>query len=151
MTPHHLHPAVTDDQLRATADTRPGYATYPDTPPGSPCWWARHGDHPPRRPAPEPRPWTGPDQMLRDRPAPTAGPPPLPERIDDGTKPLPPIPDSAYPPDAMPLPDPDRSERLRQAITQAIATGKPVDLADGSARIEPAPRRWWHRWTRRPR
>ncbi|WP_431976158.1 hypothetical protein [Micromonospora haikouensis] len=30
-----------DDQLRAVAATRPGYATYPDTRPGSPSWWRR--------------------------------------------------------------------------------------------------------------
>jgi hypothetical protein len=31
-------------RLRLVADTRPGYATYPDTPPGSPRW--------PRQPEP---------------------------------------------------------------------------------------------------
>ncbi|MFI2663710.1 hypothetical protein [Micromonospora carbonacea] len=30
-----------DNQLRAVAATRPGYATYPDTRPGSPSWWRR--------------------------------------------------------------------------------------------------------------
>lgn len=41
-----------DDQLRAVAATRPGYATYPDTRPGSPSWWRRPVDGaPPRRPA----------------------------------------------------------------------------------------------------
>lgn len=33
------------ERLRQVAATRPGYATYPDTAPGSPSWWQRptHG------------------------------------------------------------------------------------------------------------
>ncbi|MER7164517.1 hypothetical protein ABT336_00340 [Micromonospora sp. NPDC000207] len=30
-----------DAQLRRVAATRPGYATYPETAPGSPSWWDR--------------------------------------------------------------------------------------------------------------
>lgn len=43
-----------DNQLRATAATRPGYATYPATRPGSPSWWLREV------PGTEPRPTAGP-------------------------------------------------------------------------------------------
>lgn len=43
------------DELRRTADTRPGYATYPDSRPGSPSWWRRPVDGvPPGRPHPGP-------------------------------------------------------------------------------------------------
>lgn len=141
---------MTDDQLRATADTRPGYATYPDTPPGSPCWWTRHGDRPPRRTAPPARPWTGPDQMLRDRPAPIPAGPQLATGgiIHGPTGDQMPLPHGigCLLPNVTPL-DPDQ---LRQAITEAIATGKPAVLGE-RVRIEPAPRRWWHRYTRRTR
>jgi hypothetical protein len=32
------------DRLRTVAATRPGYATYPTTAPGSPSWWSRPGE-----------------------------------------------------------------------------------------------------------
>ncbi|MEU6387681.1 hypothetical protein ABZ847_29460 [Streptomyces bauhiniae] len=38
-----------DDQLRKLAHTRPGYATYPDSAPGTPSWWLRHGHPHPTR------------------------------------------------------------------------------------------------------
>lgn len=39
--------AADDHAWRATAATRPGYATWPDTRPGDPSWWRRAGDQPP--------------------------------------------------------------------------------------------------------
>jgi len=44
---------------RDIALTRPGYATYPDTAPGTPSWWARQGTPPPAvswAHQPDPRP-----------------------------------------------------------------------------------------------
>ncbi|ROT29677.1 hypothetical protein [Micromonospora sp. HM5-17] len=48
-----------DARWRDIALTRPGYATYPDTAPGTPSWWARQGTPPPavswaHRPDPRP-------------------------------------------------------------------------------------------------
>lgn len=126
---------------RATAHTRPGYATYPNTPAGDPSWWRRSS------PSIAPECSTSHPQLHADcdgcgcschrPPAVVAGPPPAdgetcvkwcgfchlgpepqPERTSDGPGLLPPIPDSAYPPDAVDLP------------------------------AEPR-RRWWHRYTRR--
>ncbi|MEU4781049.1 hypothetical protein [Micromonospora sp. NPDC023633] len=52
-----------DEQLRAVAATRPGYATYPDTRPGSPSWWRRDV------PGTQPRPTTGPTRATLAGPA----------------------------------------------------------------------------------
>ena len=45
------------EQLRKVAASRPGYATYPETPPGDPSWWRRPlgSDTPPATPAPDDR------------------------------------------------------------------------------------------------
>ena len=109
------------DELRALADTRPGYATYPNSKAGSPNWWARHGQQPPARPAPAARPWTGPQPLM------SFGPPmilaPVDERDDELVA----------------------AENLRARYIEAATTGEPVWLLGDTA---PEPRRWWHRITR---
>lgn len=61
-----------DARWRAISLTRPGYATWPDTAPGTPSWWARHPAVPPPSPS-----WA----RSVDRPRPVgqiAADPPLP-------------------------------------------------------------------------
>lgn len=94
-----------DQQLRALAATRPGYATYPNSRPGSPSWW--------RHPLPDGttgRPPTGRDvaRFTEQHLGVTVTPWQV-QVLDEAFStppfgPLPPIPDSAYPPNAVDLP-----------------------------------------------
>lgn len=120
------------DELRRTADTRPGYATWPDSKPGSPSWWARHGQQPPARPVPPARPWTGPEPLM------SFGPPMILAPVDEHD---------------------DEQERAAAADEQRVAAELAADrqrIADLRAEIgkildpkpAPEPRRWWHWITR---
>ncbi|MFI6819746.1 hypothetical protein ACIBJE_02190 [Micromonospora sp. NPDC050187] len=109
------------DRLRRAADTRPGYATYPSTEPGSPSWWSRPGEecvlvvrqgvgmvcvHADHR---HPQTWPA--------PAMPAPPPAAPATADNQTG----------------APGKLDPERLAEALTAALTTPR---------------RRWWH-WFRR--
>ncbi|QDY06145.1 hypothetical protein FJK98_02345 [Micromonospora sp. HM134] len=113
-----------DDQLRKLAHTRPGYATYPDSAPGSPSWWRR------------PVPGTTPGRPATRRDVATWRPARPGDTPEHG--PVQPVDAPA-----------DELAEVAAAITEAAATGKAVWLPGGRGYVEPARRRWWHRITRR--
>lgn len=132
------------DRLRAIADTRPGYATYPKTEQGSPSWW--------RRPLPGQQLVT---EAVDAIPAPVATPP------------APPPPPAGVPAAVVEQHTwtTDDVERVCKALGTPIQPWQSLLLRQlfaeppSSARLHerhahitltPAPRRrWWHRFTRR--
>lgn len=121
---------------RRTADSRPGYATYPTTPPGNPSWW-RHD--PGRGLSPIARVMAGLDHP---------GPPPVDgEKCakwcgfchlgTGGPEQLPPI---SYADQLIAR----HGEPMRDAIDQAR-----IRYEADKERARNPRRRWWHRYTRR--
>lgn len=135
-----------DDHVwRETAESRPGYATWPDTAPGSPSWWLRHAvgvqtvDG--RLYAPQDVTLVFPD------------PPPVDGETCKqwcGYCHLAPDPEPARAAMDTAFPRPHTAEWLaRAAADDGPAT--PDDPAELRARIKPPRRRWLHRYTRRTR
>lgn len=130
------------ERLRRVAATRPGYATYPKTEPGSPSWW--------RRPLPG-------QKLVAE--AVDAVPGPM------ATPPAPPPPPSVVPAPAPSLCElvaldgiglvcasPDHQHdpgRLVRLDPVPAPKPPPADKAWLRTEPEPEPRRWWHRLTRR--
>jgi hypothetical protein len=110
------------DELRHLADTRPGYATYPTSKPGSPSWWQRHGQQPPARPTPDRRPWTGPQPLM------SFGPPMILAPVDEQD-------------------DEQDADELRAAIADLGLADRVVKVGPDVTTVH-EPRRWWHRITR---
>lgn len=119
---------------RATADTRPGYATYPTTPPGNPSWWRGQPPTPTTADAAGPQPsdhdrctkWCGFCHLGTGEP------------VEDRTAEQPALLVTFSHPVTL-----DEVAELRDRFT---ANGRPVHI---TASLNVTRRRWWHRYTRR--
>jgi len=124
---------------RATAAGRPGYATYPDTRPGNPCWWAKYGQQPPARPTRDihsaPR-WTGPDPLISGRLTPIPGE--VPEQVAVPAATWRPASPGDTPGELVPEHGPTQPVRLRPAAPAETAP-LPEQVAGPGEPLPPLP------------